>query len=331
MPLLSPILLPKENKNERETKGLRGFYLVETSCGARGIIAAIDPTTLSRVQNSGSKSAPSVDCDRDFFHAVYWSDSAAPALEVEKVNVGRDGSRLSSIAETSHDALIDYMDQSPKCLIGSETRLDAAESFGVKSVPVALWQGDDPKLPWLPCHRVLRDIDWDQSGWMVCLGREHLFFHDVTAQMLNRSGGNLPFERDTAEELLQPQPGDTATVIAISKDGAWRIHSQAGWADGLLRDVHPALRETSVVQLHSIILPHGLSLSPANGSQDGRITVVHDAMHAVEALNNGAQVAYLLSPIRSAKLKELVQHGQMLPANSVALDVAALESWFDAE
>ena len=331
MPMLSPILLPNEKKNERQTKGLRGFYLVETSSGLKGIVGAIDPKALKRVQEPGPESAPRLKKPGKLFHAVYWNDLETPRLDLEGTEVRRGGSRISRVAERSASALMEYFSEQGTFLVGAERFLDEAIAAEENSVPVALWNAGDPNLPWLPCHRVLRDVDWYQSGWMVCLGREHMFFQDVTSRLLRTTELEFSLQKGIAETLLETRDDESMSLLAVSKDGAWRIHSKSGWADGILEHLHPSLREIAVVQLLLILLPKGLSLSPNDGSQKDRVTVVHDSEEAITALNEGAQVAYLLSPIRPEKLRELVQHGQMLPAESVALNVAALEGWMDAE
>jgi hypothetical protein len=331
MPMLSPILLPNEKKNERHTKGLRGFYLVETSSGLKGIVGAIDPKALKRVQEPGSESARRLKTAGKLFHAVYWNGRGAPELELEGTEVRGGYWRISRVAEKSAPALTDFFSEQGAFLVGAERFLDEAVAAEENSVPVALWNAGDPELPWLPCHRVLRDVDWYQSGWMVCLGREHMFFQDVTSRVLSTSEPVLSLQAGVIETLLATRDEESMSLLAVSKDGAWRIHSKSGWADGILEHLHPSLREIAVVQLLSILLPKGLSLAPNDGSQEDQVTVVHDSEEAIAALNEGAQVAYLLSPIRSEKLRELVQHGQMLPAESVALKVAALEGWMDAE
>jgi hypothetical protein len=329
--MLSPILLPNEKKNERHTKGLRGFYLVETSSGLKGIVGAIDPKALKRVQEPGSESARRLKKPGKLFHAVYWNDLETPRLDLEGTEVRRGGSRISRVAERSAPALTDFFSEQGAFLVGAERFLDEAIAAEESSVPVALWNAADPKLPWLPCHRVVGDVDWYQSGWMVCLGREHMFFQDVTSSLLRTTELELSLQKGISETSLETRDDESMSLLAVSKDGAWRIHSKSGWADGILEHLHPSLREIAVVQLLSILLPKGLSLAPKDGSQEDQVTVVHDSEEAIAALNEGAQVAYLLSPIRSEKLRELVQHGQMLPAESVALDVTALEGWMDAE
>jgi hypothetical protein len=258
-------------------------------------------------------------------HGVCWSESPLPISIAEFSN----GPGIWPIPSEFQTELNDYLSHATTCIVGGEAKLDIAIASGCQSVPIVLWDGTCPKLPWLPCHRVIRDVDDFQPGWMVCLAREHLFFRDVTSQ-LHIAEGSLS-DTKTASELLTPRNNEAVTMLALTAAGAWRIHSEPGWADGLLQDLHPQLREIAAVQLHHIVLPRGLDLPATDGSQDVRIKVVHDAHAAVASLRDGAQVAYLLNPICSAQLKELIKQGQMLPANSVALDVAALEVWKHAE
>jgi hypothetical protein len=325
---LLPILPLPWGKFERKTKPLPAFYLAETSDGSRGVLGAIEPKTLLRIQRSVSSAAVPRSYDEfSVFHGVYWGDDPLPD---SLANVLSGMPSLRPIPKSAEEEVTKYLSKVTVCVVGDEAKLDAAIAAGANTVRIALWDAKDPKLPWLSCHRVLRNVDDFRAGWMVCLAREHMFFRDVTSEIHGTSCGN---HHDTAAvvRLLRSKGNESITIIAISNEGAWRVHTQPGWADGLLADLHPSVREIAAVQLDHILLARGLDLSPHDVSRDHHLKVVHRAEDAIAQLRDGAQVVYLLQPIRSAQLQELIKHGQMLPANSVALDVAALEVWNDVE
>ncbi len=321
---LLPILPPNRGKYERKTTPLPAFYLADTSDGLRGVLGAVDPKILTRVQRAATDPAPRLN---NVFHGVYWSEIPTPEILVRNPSTQP---RVLPMPQSAEKELQEYLSKVTVCLIGNEAELDAAIVSGENSVQIALWNARDLRLPWLPCHRVLRNVDNFHAGWMVCHAREHMFFRDVTAEMLGTSSG-APYESSVAKQLLAARENESVTILAIADEGAWRIHTQPGWADGLLDELHLSLREIAAVQLNHILLARGLDLSPYDGSLETRLKVVHRADDAVAELRNGAQVVYLLQPIRSTQLQELIKHGQMLPAKSVALDVAALEVWNDAE
>ena len=317
---LSPILPFQDEKDERPTNRLPAYYLVETIRGARGVLCRIDPRQLRRVQLPSPRATarPS-----GIFHAVYWHEESLPNLLQEEPA----RPTVIEIPESGQKVLQDYLADAIATVIGDEQRLNAEIAGGASSVPVVLWDGSNRTLPWLPCHRAVRDVEWFQTGWMVCLAREHLFFRDVSAEMLNSSVSGLPFDPATAQRMLVTAENEGVVMLAITRDGSWRIHSEPGWANGILEDHHPLLREIPVVQLEHIVLPKGLSLSALDGSRSKHVSVFHSSEEAEDALRDGAQVAYLLNPIHTAQLQELVKQGQMLPADSVALDLATLEVW----
>jgi hypothetical protein len=323
---LSPILPLLQAKNESRTNRLPAFYLAETIEGIQGIVGVADPRSLGRVQFAANAAENSKVWD-ELLHVVYWSDSPLPK-SIAELSKGSPG--IAPIPSALQAELNDYLSRATTCAVGNEAKLDKAIAAGVSSVPVVLWNAESRRLPWLPCHRVIHGVKSFQSGWMVCLAREHLFFRDVTAQLSSAPNNSILFDSEVARELLASRESESVTMLAFTSDGAWRLHSEPGWADGLLLDSHSLLREIAAVQLHHIVLPRGLSL-PADGSQNDFVEVVHDARAAVASLGDGAQVAYLLNPIRTEQLKELIKQGQMLPSNSVALDAAALEVWKHAE
>lgn len=327
---LSPILHVNERNNEGGADLSPAFYLLETIGGESCIFANVRPEDLHRVQKPAPSSfATSGDEQPEVYQAVYWNPISFPKDRAELVRKTLDGSRIFRVSPTDAASLESQFAKTQVFVIGDEDLLDRAIANGQRSVQVALWDASS-KLPWLPCHRIVSGVEWFQAGWMVCLAREHLFFRDVTRELREASTGSR-YPQATLSRLLTPSADETVTMLAITEQGAWRIHSKRGWADGTLEHLHPALREVPVVQLHELVLPKGLSLDPRDGSQDARVRVTTSGDEAVEAIKNGAQVAYLLSPIGSEQLRELIQHQQMLPARSVALDVSALEVWNRAE
>jgi hypothetical protein len=324
---LSPILPLIQGKYERRTDRLPAFYLAETIHGVRGIIGATGPKALTRVQSPSNGAIHNSKSWDELLQGVYWSESPLPTNIAEFSK----GPGVSPIPSTLQTELNNYLSHATTCLVGDESKLEEAIAAGVPSVPVVFWDAQCPKLPWVPCHRVIRRVKGFQSGWMVCLAREHLFFRDITSQLSITADNDNSFDVKSAAEQLAPRDNEAVTILAFTRDGAWRIHSEPGWADGLLQHLHPLLRELAVVQLHHIVLPRGLDLPPDDGSQDSRVEVVHSVQKAVASIRDGAHAAYLLNPIRSSQLKELVKQKQMLPANSAALDVAALEVWKNAD
>jgi hypothetical protein len=320
---LLPIVPPRRGKFERKTTPLPAFYLADTSDGSRGVWGAVNPESLIKIQSPTVGIAPWSSDENSLFHGVYWSESPLPGI----LAVIPSEACVTAIPQSDAEEVRKYLSKVTVCVVGDEARLDAAIAAGESSVPIVLWNANDISLPWLPCHKVLRNLEDFRAGWMVCLAREHMFFRDVTIEIAGTSCG-ASFDSSAAARLLTACETEGVIMLAITNEGAWRVHTQPGWADGLLEALHPSLREIAAIQLNHILLARGLDLSPQGASN---LEVFHRAEDAVAQLRNGAQVVYLLQPIRSAQLRELIKHGQMLPANSVALDVAALEGWQDAD
>ena len=312
MPFISPVESLVQTNYERSPGGFPAFYLAESNAGVRGLIAKADPKNLRRVQKTPLRTKVAWDEARDIIHCIYWPRQTFSV-----------GNHLPGPIPANESRRIqEYFSEIDVFAVGDEEKLDAAIANHVNSVRVGLWDATSTALAWLPCHRVVHDVEWFEAGWMVCLAREHLFFRDVSAEMRASGGADFPFHRETAERLLRPNSRETVTMLAVTSQGAWRIHSERGWADGLLEHLHPALREVPVVQLLNIVLLRGLNLAPTDGSQERHVHVVNSTAEAVAKVRDGAQVAYLLNPIGSEALAELVKQGQMLPEKSVALNVS---------
>jgi uncharacterized protein (DUF1015 family) len=84
----------------------------------------------------------------------------------------------------------------------------------------------------------------------------------------------------------------------------------------LLKDVPPLQRQLDVVQLHKVLLEHVLGLSEESIRQQEHISYHREPEEALAKVREGANVAFLMNPIKMEQLREVTFGGGVLPQKS---------------
>ena len=252
--------------------------------------------------------------------------STAPPLEA-----GGKGAlhRLWRLTPGSGDELRSMLTNCKLTLAGNEALWDALRTGAAPSARGAtvLVIAREHRAEILrPVHRVVRDLPGFQAGEMVRVVRENFFFEDVTRSMPRLGGCGPHFDPRTAKALLKPVHPGEVTMLAITAHSSFRLHSEAGWADTVLAQVSPKLRECASVQLHEIILDRRLGIpyrARPDGLQESSDHVVYesDMTAAVRAVANGANAAFVMAAPDPAVALDIASRGELLPARSTQLDL----------
>jgi len=106
------------------------------------------------------------------------------------------------------------------------------------------------------------------------------------------------------------------TLIAASGDECFLLHARAGAMDNVLKDVAPLQRQLDVVVLHKVLLEHVLGLSEESIRNQENISYHRDADEALKRVRDGANIAFLMNPIKMEQLREITFAGGVLPQKS---------------
>ncbi len=172
---------------------------------------------------------------------------------------------------------------------------------------------DAPGLVILPTHRVVKGLDGFQVGEMVRLARSFFTVEDITSR----------FDPERPTELLpQTATGETAMVV-VSRGNKFLFHARPGVSHPSLKDDQPALRgisarvaELDVVRLHKVVLESVLGLSEESIREQKNIEYLRDAKEAVARVQAGANVAFLMNPVKMEQVREIAFAGEVLPQKS---------------
>ncbi len=163
---------------------------------------------------------------------------------------------------------------------------------------------DSPGLVILPTHRVVHSLEnYDREKF---LERARKYFEVV------------PYAGHCSDIVtrLREAGRHGITFVAVSGDACFLLHARPGTADALLKEVPPGQRQLDVVHLHKVLLEHVLALSEESIRNQENISYHREAEEALGKVREGANVAFLMNPIRMEQLREITFAGGVLPQKS---------------
>ncbi len=165
---------------------------------------------------------------------------------------------------------------------------------------------DAPGLVILPTHRVVFGLDNFSIFEMVAKLQANFEVEDVG--VLTDVEAALARLRDAGKE-------GTALLAATAHGGfLLRARQEIQWngAAGL----STKQRALDVVKLHKLVLEGALGLSEEDIRDQKHLKYVRDAGEAIEQVGQGANVAFLMNPVRMEQVRDVAFGGEVLPQKS---------------
>ncbi|HWR14981.1 MAG TPA: DUF1015 domain-containing protein [Terriglobales bacterium] len=163
---------------------------------------------------------------------------------------------------------------------------------------------DSKGLVILPTHRVVHGLaNFDREKFLESARK---YFEVVPAS------GSC----DQLANRLHEAGRHGTTLLANSGDACFLLHARPGAADSILKDVPALQRQLDVVHLHKVLLEHVLGLSEESIRNQENISYHRDASEALARVREGANVAFLMNPVKMDQLREITFAGGVLPQKS---------------
>jgi uncharacterized protein (DUF1015 family) len=165
---------------------------------------------------------------------------------------------------------------------------------------------DAPGLVVLPTHR-------------VAFGMEGFAIFDTLAKLQeNFEVQDLGPLTDAAAALdrLRAAGKDTTAMLAVTAHGSFLLRARPAQHSENLAGLSERQRALDVVQLHKLILEGALGMSEADIRDQKHLKYVRDAGEAIEEVRNGANVAFLINPVRMQQMRDVAFAGEVLPQKS---------------
>ncbi|MGA3314931.1 MAG: DUF1015 domain-containing protein [Candidatus Korobacteraceae bacterium] len=165
---------------------------------------------------------------------------------------------------------------------------------------------DAPGLVVLPTHRVV----FGMEGFAI--------FDTVVKLQENFEVEDLGPLTDAAAALnrLRAAGKDTTALLAVTSHSSFLLRSRAAQHSKSLAGLSQRQRALDVVQLHKLVLEDAIGMSEDDIRDQKYLKYVRDAGEAIEEVRSGANVAFLINPVRIQQMRDVAFAGEVLPQKS---------------
>jgi uncharacterized protein (DUF1015 family) len=158
----------------------------------------------------------------------------------------------------------------------------------------------------LPTHRVVFGLENFSIFEMVAKLQANFEVEDM---------GPLNEIDATLEKLRQAGKDETA-LLAATSHGGFLLRSRADLQWSGASSLSERQRALDVVKLHKLVLEGALGLSEEDIRDQKHLRYVRDAREAVDQVQQGANVAFLMNPVRMEQVRDIAFGGEVLPQKS---------------
>ncbi len=165
---------------------------------------------------------------------------------------------------------------------------------------------DSPGLVVLPTHRVVFGLEDFSVSEMVAELRKYFEVEDLG--VLDDVSAAMPW--------LHAAGKDRTALLAVTAHSAFLLKPRPDAQSPGLKGLSEQQRALDVVQLHKVVLEDTLGMSEEDIRAQNHLKYVRDAAEAVDEVLKGAQVAFLMNPVRMEQVRDVAFEGEVLPQKS---------------
>ncbi len=185
-------------------------------------------------------------------------------------------------------------------------QMGARSSEPYERVMMTFVNMEAPGLVILPTHRVVFGLENFSIFETVAKLQANFEVEDI---------GPLA-EVETTLERLRQAGADRTALLAATSHGSFLLHSRPTMQWAGEAGLPERQRALDVVQLHKLALEGALGLSEEDIRDQKHLRYVRDAREAVNQVREGANVAFLMNPVRMEQLRDIAFDGRMMPQKS---------------
>ena len=165
---------------------------------------------------------------------------------------------------------------------------------------------DSPGLVILPTHRIVFGLeDFDIEGTM-----ERLKKYFAIEQL--RSGLDV----NAATDRLREAGKDRTAFLALTANYTFLLRALPSQKSDSLLGQSERQRTLDVVQLHKLVLEETLGMSEEDIRDQRHLKYLREAGEAADEVRRGANVAFLMNPVRMEQVRDIAFSGEVLPQKS---------------
>lgn len=165
---------------------------------------------------------------------------------------------------------------------------------------------NSPGLLILPTHRVVHSLPSFSTDNFVKRARNYFNVEEVDTSV----------DATRATGLLQQAGRAGTALLAISPERDLLLHTPRGNGH-LFKGLSLRQQSLDVVQLHRVLLQEVLGLSEESIRNQENLAYVRDTAEAMERVRaGGANIAFLMNPVRIGQVRDIAFAGEVLPQKS---------------
>jgi uncharacterized protein (DUF1015 family) len=165
---------------------------------------------------------------------------------------------------------------------------------------------DSPGLLVLPTHRVVFGLKNFNAGDMVRKLEQYFEVEEI--------GPAATIE--TIVQTLRDKGKDRTALLAISSTGGYFLRAKAEQQSDALAGFSGKQRALDVVQLHKLVLEETLGMSEEDIRNQTHLKYLRDIKDAFNEVRAGANVAFIMNPVRMDQVRDVAFAGEVLPQKS---------------
>jgi len=165
---------------------------------------------------------------------------------------------------------------------------------------------DSPGLVVLPTQRVVFGLDsFDLSAILKKLRK---YFDIEEIDLGNDLQGVLATLRDAGAAQT--------CLLAVTAKSAYLLRALPKQQSQLLAGQSEQQRALDVIQLHKLVLEETLGMSEEDIRDQKHLKYVREAREAMDEVHRGANIAFLMNPVRMSQVRDIAFSGKVLPQKS---------------
>lgn len=191
-------------------------------------------------------------------------------------------------------------------------RNEMRQKFGVvddapyECVMMTFVNMDSPGLVVLPTHRVVFGLDGFDINAMNVKLKKYFEVEDL---------GSTSDVKTLMDRLRDAGVKQTA-LLAVTGASAFLLRPLPNQQSQALEGQSQQQRALDVVQLHKLILEETIGMSEEDIRNQKHLKYVREAREAIDEVRNGANVAFLMNPVRMDQVRDIAFSGEVLPQKS---------------
>jgi uncharacterized protein (DUF1015 family) len=165
---------------------------------------------------------------------------------------------------------------------------------------------DAPGLVILPTHRVVFGLETFDFATTLTKLKKYFDVEDL---------GPAGSAKDATDRLHNAGKERTA-LLAVTAGSAYLLRALPKQQSDSLAGQSARQRELDVIQLHKLVLEETLGMLEEDIRNQEHLKYVREAQEAVDEVRRGANVAFLMNPVRMQQVRDIAFGGEVLPQKS---------------